>query len=56
MTRSGVTVLHADTVTGPHDVIALVEAESLDLLTAATGDVASIVGGVQRVITCVAVS
>jgi Lrp/AsnC ligand binding domain len=52
---AGVTVLVADTVTGPHDIILQVEAESLELLSDVTDNAVVAAGGVQNVITCLAI-
>jgi DNA-binding Lrp family transcriptional regulator len=54
--QAGVTVVNADTVTGPHDVILRVEAESLEALTDATDMVSAKIGGVQHVLTCLAIT
>ncbi len=51
----GVRILGADTVTGPHDIILQVEADSLDLLSDATDTAVVAAGGVQNVITCLAI-
>ncbi len=49
-------IIAVDTVTGPYDVIVLVEAEDLDHLgKAITGEVAT-VPGVQRTTTCLSVN
>lgn len=55
MQHPGITVVQADTVTGPHDVIVRVEAEGVDALSDATDDAVLRVGGVQHVLTCIAV-
>lgn len=55
MDAPGIRVLSADTVTGPHDIIVRAEADSLDLLSDATDVVVGAIGGVQHVITCLAV-
>jgi DNA-binding Lrp family transcriptional regulator len=56
MAYPGVTVVNADTVTGPHDVILRVEADSLEALTDATDVVSEEIGGVQHVLTCLAIT
>lgn len=52
MDYPGVKVLTADTVTGPHDIIARFEADDLDVLTSAVDDVTGKAGGVENTITC----
>jgi DNA-binding Lrp family transcriptional regulator len=54
MKYEGVTVLSADTVTGPHDVIARLTASDLDTLSSAVEDVVLKAGGVDNTITCFA--
>jgi DNA-binding Lrp family transcriptional regulator len=49
-------VLNVDTVTGPFDVIVLLEAEDLDVLGNAITEAIQQVQGVQRTTTCLAVS
>mgnify|MGYP000126743420 CR=1 FL=1 len=54
-THPGARVLAADTVTGPYDVIALIEADDLDQLgNAITGGLQAI-PGVKRTTTCLAI-
>jgi DNA-binding Lrp family transcriptional regulator len=48
-------VLSVDTVTGPFDVIVLLEAEDLDRLGTAIGEGVQRIEGVQRTTTCLAV-
>lgn len=48
----GVRVLVADTVTGPHDVIARFEGEDLDAISNAVESVAQTTAGVQNTVTC----
>ena len=52
MQYDGVSVLSADTVTGPHDVIARLSAPDLDSLSSAVENVVSSTGGVENTITC----
>ncbi|OAI41402.1 hypothetical protein AYO38_03730 [bacterium SCGC AG-212-C10] len=47
-----VRVLCADTVTGPHDIIARFEGDDLDAISSAVENVVSNVGGVQNTVTC----
>ena len=56
MKQPGITIVQADTVTGPHDVIIRVEAESVEALSDATDEAVVQVGGVQHVLTCIAVA
>lgn len=48
-------VISADTVTGPFDVIVLMEADDLDRLGNAIGEGIQRIEGVQRTTTCLAV-
>ncbi len=48
----GVRIISSDTVTGPHDVIVHVEAESLDGFGSAVEAVAHVVDGIVNTITC----
>ena len=52
----GTTVILADTVTGPYDIIARIEAPDLETLSDATDDVMTKVGGVQDVVTCLTIA
>lgn len=52
MDYPGVKVLTADTITGPHDIIARFSADDLDILTSAIDDVTAKAGGVENTITC----
>lgn len=52
----GTEVLSVDTVTGPFDVIMLLEAENLDTLGNAITEAIQQEAGVQRTTTCLAVS
>lgn len=52
MNYPGVKVLAADTITGPHDIIARFEGEDLDIITSAIEDITSKTGGVENTITC----
>jgi DNA-binding Lrp family transcriptional regulator len=54
-TYPGAQVLAVDTVTGPFDVIAQLEAEDLDGLGNAITEAIQKVSGVQRTTTCLAV-
>jgi len=49
---AGVRIISADTVTGPHDVIVHVEADSLDGFGTAVEAVGSVVDGIVNTITC----
>jgi DNA-binding Lrp family transcriptional regulator len=49
-------VVNVDTVTGPFDVIVLLEASDLDVLGNAITEAIQQVSGVQRTTTCLAVS
>jgi DNA-binding Lrp family transcriptional regulator len=51
----GARVVNVDTVTGPFDVIAQVEADDLDSLGNAITEAIQKVNGVQRTTTCLAV-
>jgi uncharacterized protein with GYD domain len=51
----GIRVLAADTVTGPYDVIARVEAEDPDALLSTVESAIEGEGGVEHTITCLAV-
>ncbi len=51
----GARVLSADTVTGPYDVIALVEADDLDQLGNAITSGLQAIPGVKRTTTCLAI-
>lgn len=55
MKAEGAKVIVADTVTGPYDVIARVEADDLDILTTAVDDAVKETGGVDHIVTCVTV-
>jgi DNA-binding Lrp family transcriptional regulator len=55
MEAPGVKVLTADTVTGPYDIIARLEGDSLDNLTNAVERTLEHAGGVQDTITCLAI-
>ena len=48
----GVRVLSADTVTGPHDVIVHLEADTLDRLGEAVETAAKGLAGVENTLTC----
>ncbi len=50
------TIVSVDTVTGPYDVIVLVEAADLDLLGKTIMHEVSPVAGVQRTTTCLSVN
>ena len=52
---SGVRVLSADTVTGPHDVIVHLEADDLDLLGEAVEGAVKDLPGVQNTLTCLTI-
>jgi len=52
----GAQVVNVDTVTGPYDVIVLIEAENLDILGNAITEVIQQEPGVQRTTTCLAVN
>lgn len=52
---TGAKVTNVDTVTGPYDVIVLLEAEDLDALGNAITEALQKVSGVQRTTTCLAV-
>lgn len=54
-TYPGAKVVNVDTVTGPFDVIAQLEAEDLDGLGSAITEAIQKVSGVQRTTTCLAV-
>ena len=49
------TVVSVDVVTGPYDVIALIESDDLDKLGRAITDAIQQVDGVQRTTTCLVV-
>lgn len=51
---AGVKVLAADTVTGPYDVVARVEADDADILMSTVENVIETAGGVQHTVTCLA--
>jgi DNA-binding Lrp family transcriptional regulator len=51
----GAKVTSADTVTGPYDVIARLEADDLDALGSAVTEAVQRAGGVQHTVTCLAV-
>ncbi len=51
----GIKVLATDTVTGQYDVIARVEAEDTDALLSAVESAVAAEGGVQDVVTCLAI-
>jgi hypothetical protein len=51
----GIRVLASDTVTGPYDVIARVEAEDADSLLSTVEGAIETAGGVEHTITCLAV-
>ncbi len=55
MEYPGAKVVSVDTVTGPFDVIARIEAEDLDCLGSAVTDAVQRSGGVQHTVTCLAV-
>lgn len=48
------TLLSADAVTGPFDIIVLVETTDLDTLVRSVTDRIQLIDGVERTITCVA--
>ena len=48
-------VVSVDTVTGPHDVILLIECDDLDRLAEAITESVQKVPGVQRTVTCLTV-
>lgn len=52
MEYPGVKVLVADTITGPHDIIARFEGENLDIITSAITEITKTAGGVGNTITC----
>lgn len=52
---TGVRVIAADAVTGPHDVIVHLEADDLDRLASTVTEALQGIRGVQRTITCLAV-
>ncbi len=54
--HEGAKVVNVDTVTGPFDVIVLLEANDLDILGNAITEAIQHVSGVQRTTTCLAVS
>ena len=56
MRYPGAKVIQADTVTGPYDIIARIEADDLDVLSSAAESAAKEVGGVQHVITCLTIT
>lgn len=56
MKAEGAKVIVADTVTGPFDVIARVEADDLDILTNSVEDAVKETGGVDQIVTCVTVN
>ncbi len=56
MAYPGARVIQADTVTGPYDIIARIEADDLDTLSSAAESAANAVGGVQHVITCLTIA
>jgi DNA-binding Lrp family transcriptional regulator len=49
----GVTLTSSDVVTGPYDLIALVESNDLDALAQFVGTGIQSIQGVQRTVTCV---
>lgn len=51
----GARVRHCDTVTGPYDVIAEIEADNLEILGHVLSDHLQNVDGVEHTITCLAV-
>jgi DNA-binding Lrp family transcriptional regulator len=55
-TAKGIRILSADTVTGPHDVIVHLEADSLDQLGAAVETALAGVSGVQNTFTCLTIN
>lgn len=55
LNRDDANIISVDTVTGPYDVIAQVEAEDLDRLGNCITDGIQRVDGVQRTTTCLAV-
>jgi DNA-binding Lrp family transcriptional regulator len=55
MSSANARVITADSVTGPYDVIALLEADDLDHLATAITDDIQQVDGVQRTTTCLVV-
>jgi DNA-binding Lrp family transcriptional regulator len=54
LTFAGVTLTSSDVVTGPYDLIALVESKDLDALAQFVGTGIQGIEGVQRTVTCVA--
>jgi DNA-binding Lrp family transcriptional regulator len=50
---TGVTLTSSDVVTGPYDLIALVESNDLDALAQFVGTGIQGIEGVQRTVTCV---
>ncbi|SVD38057.1 uncharacterized protein METZ01_LOCUS390911 [marine metagenome] len=55
LSHAGTTIVSVDTVTGPFDVIVLIEAIDLDTLGNYITDAIQSVEGVQRTTTCLAV-
>jgi DNA-binding Lrp family transcriptional regulator len=51
--RSDATIISVDPVTGPYDIIAIVEAGDLETLIRDATDRIQKIGGVRRTITCV---
>jgi DNA-binding Lrp family transcriptional regulator len=56
ITRNDASIVSVDTVTGPYDVIALIEAENLDNLGTFITDGIQKVSGVARTTTCLGVN
>ena len=56
LAAEGAKVLVADTVTGPYDVIARVEADDYEVLTSSVEAAVKDTEGVDHIVTCVTVS
>ena len=54
LNAAGVKLLSTDAVTGPYDVIVLLEGSNLDLLARFVAEKIQAINGVQRTTTCVA--
>ena len=54
LNAAGVKLLSTDAVTGPYDVIVLLEGDDLDVLARFVADRVQGINGVQRTTTCVA--
>jgi len=54
LNAAGVKLLSTDAVTGPYDVIVLLEGDDLDVLARFVADKVQAISGVQRTTTCVA--